>query len=102
MAHSHPAHNLYLQESPSNRGARTDAAEGGNFATMERDKTDVRRCGAASVEATTGADVPLRGCMFRVRDGLLGDLLMSEAWLLQLTGTKIRRLGIRISKFDRV
>ena len=68
------------------------------MAALERDKTDVRHCGAASVEATNGADVFLRGFMFRVREGLLGDLLINEAWLLQLSGTKIRRLEMRNSK----
>ena len=57
MALSHPASNSCLQESPDYRGARTDAAEGGDLAALERDKTDVRRRGAAWVKATNGADV---------------------------------------------
>ena len=40
--------------------------------------------------------------MLRVREGLLVGLLMSEAWLVQLTGAKFQRLGIRNSKFDKV
>ena len=102
MAPSHPASNSCLQESPDYRGARTDAAEGGDLAALERDKTDVRRRGAAWVKATNGADVARVFFMVWVREELLVGLLMSEAWLLQLTGSKFRHLGIRNSKFDKV